>query len=200
MDYLTGIEKVEHFVTAMYNATESPKFPYHNLAHTQMVVLKATEIARFYEFDPLGVFTLQAAAWFHDVGHLFGYYENHEDAGVQRMQSYMKLAAMDEQVVDMIKRCILATKPHVPVELLIEQIMCDADTYHFGTAWFRKTNEFVKEELELRKIKRPADWVSASLQLLHAHSYKTFYCRQLLEAGKQDNIRWLESLKKAENN
>lgn len=194
MDYLTGIEKIELFVTAMYNATESPKFPYHNLAHTQLVVLKATEIAKYYKFDQLGIFTLQAAAWFHDVGHLLGFFENHEDAGVLRMQSFMRVEGWDDQVIDMIKRCILATKPHAPAEMLIEQIMCDADTYHFGTAWFRKTNAFVKEELELRKMKVPANWVATSLQLLRTHTYKTVYCQQLLEEGKQDNIRWLESL------
>ena len=194
MDYLKGIERVEQFVTAMYNASESPRFPYHNLAHTQLVVLKVTEIAHYYNFDPLGIFTLQAAAWFHDVGHLFGYFENHEDASVLKMQAFMQSAAIDEQVIDMIKRCILATKPGTAQELLIEQIMFDADTYHFGTAWFRKTNAFVKEELEMRKIKIPSNWVAASLQLLMAHQFKTPYCQQLLEEGKQENIRWLQSI------
>jgi predicted metal-dependent HD superfamily phosphohydrolase len=194
MFYSKEIEKVGSFVTVMYNSSESPKFPYHNLAHTQQVVLRATEIARYYNFDTLGIFTLQAAAWFHDVGHLFGYFENHEDVSISKMQSFMRLAALDEQVIDMIKRCILATKPGAEPELLIEQVMCDADTYHFGTAWFRKTNEFVKEELEMRKIKLPADWLAASLQLLKMHTYKTHYCRELLEEGKQDNIRWLQSM------
>jgi predicted metal-dependent HD superfamily phosphohydrolase len=194
MDYLKGIERVEQFVTAMYNASESPKFPYHNLAHTQLVVLKATEIGRYYNFDQLGIFTLQAAAWFHDVGHLFGYFENHEDVSVLKMQAFMQLAAIDEQVIDMIKRGILATKPGTTQELLIEQIMYDADTYHFGTPWFRKTNDFVKEELEMRKIKIPSNWVAASLQLLIAHKFKTHYCQLLLEEGKQENIRWLQSI------
>ncbi|AEW00472.1 hypothetical protein A4D02_24390 [Niastella koreensis] len=198
MNYLNGIEKVEQFVTAMYNATESPRFPYHNLAHTQLVVLKATEIARFYNFDQLGIFTVQAASWFHDVGHLFGYFENHEDASVLKMQTFLQLADVDEQIIDMIKRCILATKPGASPALLIEQIMCDADTYHFGTAWFRKTNEFVKEELELRKIKLPANWVAASLQLLQRHTYKTTYCQDVLAEGKEENIRWLQSMLKKE--
>ena len=55
-----------------------------------------------------------------------------------------------KKLIDAIASCIMATKlPRNPKNLL-EEIICDADTYHLGTKDFKKTNKQAFEECSLQ--------------------------------------------------
>lgn len=93
---------------------------------------------------------------------------------------------MNEDIAQKAAGCILATKmPHNP-QNLTEEIICDADTYHFGTKEFKTTNKNVKKEYELRGYAHFIhNWNENAIALLQRHQYFTNYCKSLLEEGKK---------------
>ncbi|HEX9513944.1 MAG TPA: HD domain-containing protein [Puia sp.] len=174
---------------------ESPDlihYPYHNLDHTQSVVSHAKEIAAFYLLNEKDVFIVTVAAWFHDIGHLYGVMQGHEERGVLIMEQYLK--GVPKELITSVSECIMATKFPSNPRTLREEIICDADTYHFGTSVFRQTDVLVHKEVEIRTGKKIPDWAEQALQLLKTHTFYTGYCQRLLNEGKRQNISWLESL------
>lgn len=176
-------------VTRMFEDHHNPALVYHSIDHTKNVVEKAEEIAAHYQLSEREMLIIYIAAWFHDTGHLFTDIVGHEDKSIDLMREFMQGRIEDETLVQEIADCIMATHmPHVPHNRL-QEIMCDADTYHFGTKDFKITNKQVREELKLRNFTAPLkEWEKNTLELLKQHKYFTSYCQQLLAAGKQKNI------------
>ena len=76
---------------------------------------------------------------------------------------------------------------------LIQHILCDADTYHFGTKEFKDTNKRMREEYQLREERVDKKvWDENTLQMLNTHQFYTSYCKDLLDEKKKDNIRKLK--------
>jgi hypothetical protein len=100
----------------------------------------------------------------------------------------------DPELIKATEECIMATKyPRAPKSLL-EEIICDADTYHFGTKEFKETNKQVFKELSLKEGEiDKEEWTAKAIEFLESHTYYTAYCRHLLEAKKQENIKKLRS-------
>jgi len=195
MKYSIVEADIAGFVAAAFDS--HPQFPYHNLTHTRSVVDHAKEIAGAYSLDPNDLFIISAAAWFHDIGHLYGESHGHERRGVTIMQNY--LADLPPGTVTTIGNCIMATKFPSNPHSLLEQIICDADTYHLGTEAFRTTDPLVDKEMEMRTGKKDCDWHAATLHFMLQHVFFTDYCQKLLNEGKQQNILWLQSITKAAN-
>ncbi|HZE85832.1 MAG TPA: HD domain-containing protein [Puia sp.] len=192
MDIGITEKEIENRVTAIYQSPHLIQYPYHNLTHTRRVAGYTKEIASHYSLNGSDIFILTAAAWFHDIGHLYGEMQDHEERGVHIMEYYLQSAPQD--LITAIGRCIMATKfPSHPHDLH-EQIICDADTYHFGTAIFRQTDALVREEMEMRTGNKNPHWHQGSLDLLKQHVFYTRYCQDLLAEGKEQNIAWLGSL------
>jgi hypothetical protein len=104
----------------------------------------------------------------------------------------------DELFTDLIAQCILATRmPHNPHSKL-EEVMCDADIYHFGTEDFKVTNKKVKKEFEKRGYENLTQgWLEHTYQLLREQHFFTRYCNERLNAGKEKNItRIIKKLEK----
>jgi predicted metal-dependent HD superfamily phosphohydrolase len=180
---------IEHIVTGIYTSPEMPHYPYHNLAHTIAVVTHVDEMVAAYHLEQTDSFILNIAAWFHDIGHLYGDMTGHEERGITIMMDYLQTVPRDLTVA--IAQCILATKVPGHPNNLLEKIICDADTYHFGTPLFRETDDKVRRELLSRTGMKLPDWPKKSLLLLQQHVFFTDYCRNLLKKGKIENIAWL---------
>lgn len=189
---LTSIEEtIAEHVTQTYEAIDVPHYPYHNLEHTRGVVTHCREIAAYYSLNKRDAFVLVSAAWFHDIGHLFGAIEGHEERGVVVMKQY--LSRVPAELTMAIATCILATRLPPHPHTLLERMICDADTYHLGTVQFRQTDPLVRKEIELRKGSAIADWSSRTLAMLRRHEFFTDYCQTLLAKGKMENISWVEA-------
>jgi len=192
-------KKVAQQVTAIFEEYPHPNLTYHNLDHTKRVVERAQEIAAHYQLNDTDTLAVYSAAWFHDVGHLFGDIADHEAKGVEMMTDFMRQNAADDALIELIAGCIRSTRmPHEP-EGLLQQILCDADTYHFGTEDFKKTNRQIKKEYKLRGLATfLIDWEQNTLDLLERHQFFTSYCQVLLRDGKQKNMERIKrkSLKK----
>lgn len=197
MNYPELEKMAEVFVKSTFYSFSDTELPYHNLDHTVRVVVHSRRIAHHYFFEPKDLFILTMAAWFHDIGHLFGGMEGHEEKGVTIVQNYVEPLSLPAGIVKSIAGCILATRTPSHPRTLAEEILCDADTYHFGTEYFKHSDGIIRREIAIRTGKKytNAEWHESSLQLLQEHRYFTGYCQQSLNEGKQRNIDWLLSLK-----
>lgn len=181
-------DKTAMYATSLFNRFQTADLLYHNLDHTHRVVEHVQEISKNYSLGVKQLFIINAAAWFHDCGHLFGTADCHEERGKLIMRTYMETIAMENNTIQIIEQCILSTHfPYKPSSLL-DEILCDADSYHFGTEEFIKTNELVKKEFEIRNKFLYFNWDELTLSLLEKHVYFTDYCKELLQEGKLANI------------
>src|SRR6266487_5021098 len=186
-------KKVESYVRDLFEANKKPKLIFHSLEHTQQIVKRAEEIAAHYKLTDKEMLAVYIAAWFHDTGHLFTTAEHHEEKSVEVMKTFMEMYLPDPELIQLIEVCILATKRSVEPTTLLQQIVCDADTYHLGTRDFKKTNKQVRKEVSAddKNPMTKRDWDTKTLEFLDKHKYYTSYCIELLENGKQENIKRL---------
>ena len=187
-------KRIANHVTKLFENRPHPNLVYHNLEHTKNVVERAQEIAAHYELTEADTLTIYIAAWFHDVGHLYTDMEKHEEKSVEIMRDYMqKEPTTDEKLITNISGCILATKIPVHPKNLMQEILCDADSYHFGNKDFRTTNKAVKKEFALRGYNMLLqDWENNTMEMLKKHVFFTSYCKILLDEGKRKNIEWIK--------
>jgi predicted metal-dependent HD superfamily phosphohydrolase len=193
MDQNSIYKKIEAHVTSVYEQENRTDLVFHNLQHTTNVVERTQEIAGHYDLSETDMLILYAAAWFHDTGYLYAPPEDHETISVQLMRDFMHDYVGDDAVLDSIESCIMATKHPVSPKNLLQEILCDADTYHLGTKDFKLTNKLVHKEREIlgEEISKD-DWNIRAIKFLKAHKYHTSYCRELLDDKKQKNLLKLE--------
>lgn len=185
--YTEVLEKVSYYVADFFKKNNNPNLLYHNFKHTRIVVQRTIEIAAHYKLSEKEIFILATAAWFHDAGQLLGIGYNHEEISVSIMENCLKAQETEQEIINVVKKCILATKlPHQP-KTFLQEIICDADTYNLGNKEFLETDALLKREYELRSI--PVDtWEESTLRFLLHHKYFTSYCQDLLNKGKEENI------------
>ena len=194
-NYLGLAEKTGTYVKRLFNQYQANDLKYHNLEHTKSVIKRTLEIAANYSLRETELFILSAAAWFHDTGHLVGGPELHEDRSVIIMQSFLEGNEVAKDIIDKVEGCICATKLPQQPKSLLEEIVCDADTYKLGTKDFFKADKLLKKEFLLRGI--PVDnWEEKTLEFLLSHKFFTPYCQVLLNKGREENINLVRSLLK----
>jgi len=187
------IRLAEEKVVELYGPAPDHDLVYHTIDHTRNVVKRVNEIAAHYELAEKDVIVLNIAAWFHDTGHLFTTPAEHEYKSVELMKEWIADKGEYAQLADDIERVILATKLSVEPSGLAQEIIKDADTYHFGTSEFKEMDKLMKNEMVLRNQGTiVTDWKNNTLVLLESHQYYTSYCKDLLEAGKQKNMAKLK--------
>jgi predicted metal-dependent HD superfamily phosphohydrolase len=186
-------QTAEH-VQRLFESNKREYLLYHNLNHTKLVVSHAVEIANYYKLNESSQFILLTAAWFHDTGQLTGDVNVHEERSVEFMKQFLKGKVEDQTIIDAIARCIMATKMPVSPGNQLEEIICDADTYHLGTDNFLHLDKMVWQEVELRTKKPVDNKIELSLRFLENHQFFTGYCLRLLSAGKRKNIETLRAL------
>jgi predicted metal-dependent HD superfamily phosphohydrolase len=180
------------YVNRLFKENPKPSLIYHTIDHTHHVVAYAAEIAGHYPLTEYELYALEIAAWFHDTGYLFVKPKNHEEESIRVVNAFLnQFPEIPPQTIAQIERSILATKmPQIPCTRL-EDILCDADTYHLGTPEFFTTNELMKQEVQAMGVDT-SNWNTSSIQLLKDHTYHTSYCQNKLTKGKLSNIRILE--------
>jgi HD superfamily phosphodiesterase len=193
MDTNKLYKKIEEYVVRLFEQMQTPELVFHNLEHTENVVKHAKEIAGHYKISENEMFVLYAAAWFHDTGHLFTEPAKHEEMSCEIMRKFLKEQIEDEKIIKAIEECIMATKAPTNPKNLSEEIICDADTYHFGTKDFKKTNKRVFEEYEIRLgITDEIRFNEGAIRMLESHRFYTAYCRELLDKRKKKNLKKLK--------
>jgi predicted metal-dependent HD superfamily phosphohydrolase len=188
------IDAARSYVTAQYAEHSHPNLLYHNLEHTKHVVAAAEQIAAHYRLKDEELLVVYVAAWFHDIGYILGAPENHEEAGAQAALAFLKEQGVPEDLQQLVRGCIMATKMPQDPHSLLEQIMCDADLFNLGTTEFKRSTKLLHQEMELRQQKQISgdEWTEGSLKLMEAHHFHTAYARALLQSQKDENIAKLK--------
>ncbi len=186
------LKSAEQYVTELFKKNYDETLVFHNLDHSENVVSRTKEIAEHYCLPDKEMFTLLIAAWFHDTGHLFTSPSKHESKSAELMKDFMTGVIEDETLISDIEQCILATKFPTHPNNFLEQIICDADTYHLSTDAFKETNEQVMKEERLKKGSLNKEtFLKETLEMLNAHVYHTKYCQEKLNEGKMKNIQMI---------
>ena len=196
----TLYKKIENYVTGLYETLQDDALVFHNLKHTQSVVERTKEIAGHYHVNEKEMLILYTASWFHDTGYLFTEPEKHEAMSSDVMKKFMANHTNDTELINEIDQCIMATKSPRDPKNLLQQIICDADTYNLGTKEFKNTNKRVLKEVKLNNgdIDKP-EFTKSTIKMLEEHQFYTTYCKDLLSVTKELNMKKLKNkINKAE--
>ncbi len=194
MNYEILLKEAETFISKYMRKHENPKLLFHNLANTQSIVLVVGQIAGDYPLDEKELFIANTAVWFLYVG----YYKDFlhpEDASAKMAEEFFTGTGLENETVERIKKCILATMPGAVPDTLVEEIICDANYFYLGTENFSRYNKLRRKEDELlhKTTFDRNQWTKDTIQMLEGHKYYTDFCKSSLDSGRQRN---LEKLKK----
>jgi len=194
MKYKKELNHIKSTITTDFSQAKNPGFFFHNLDHTKKVVLRARRIGKHYKLEPEAFFILLVAAWFHDVGYLYGASHGHEDRGAEIAGTYLSGAGFDNTLIKAVKNIIIAATIERKPEELLAQILCDADLYNLGTKAFSRQNKLVRKEREwqLKDTISKQNWRIQTIEWMESHQFMTSYCQQRLETGKQKNLQKLK--------
>jgi len=194
MNYKELQEEVKQHVLDYFHAHDDPKLVYHNLGHTEEVVKATIQIANHYQLNDKDFFIVTTGAWFHDTGYFEDIY-NHEQKSADLAVAFLKQKDVPAAIRDSVMQVILATKmPQRPTNLL-EDILCDGDLFHLGTAEFRDKRKLMHKEVELlyQKDLGKNEWRKKDIEFLESQQYHTDYCALLLNDQKLKNIEKLKA-------
>jgi|SRR5688572_1608311 len=191
------LSDAQTFVTDIYANKVNKSIRFHNLEHTQAVVLACEEMAQYYQLQDEDHAALAIAAWFHDTGYSSGDANGHEAVSVGLATNFLKEHQADEAFIQKVRSAIEATRmPQAPGNL-VEQILCDADLYHLGTDEFKTKNKLLREELTgfFKKDVSKKQWRKININFLETHKYFTDYARRKLQPVKEKILNELKDPK-----
>ncbi|MEO7462206.1 MAG: Pycsar system effector family protein [Ferruginibacter sp.] len=167
---------------------------FHNLVHTKGVVNRANEIAGHYQLSDKDMLIIYLSSWFHDTGYLLVNQPGHEAKSVDIMREFTSGHNLPEGTVEAVAGCIMSTmQPRNPTGLL-QEIICDADTYHFGKKEFKLTNKLALEEAKTSDHPPASElgFMEKTYEMLEGHHFYTTYCKNLLDGQKNKNMKKLK--------
>ncbi len=118
--------------------------------------------------DEMEVLTI--SAWFHDTGYIQGT-ENHELKSIEIAKEFLNSNDYNSVKVEKVEACIKATGvPQQPTND-IENIICDADMFHFSLEDFYDRSMLLCKEINTRSEKKVGkkSYKKETLKLLKTH-------------------------------
>ncbi|WP_341227558.1 Pycsar system effector family protein [uncultured Arcticibacterium sp.] len=198
MNYQEILDDIENYVSELIKTHADDHLIYHGLKHTQIVVSNAKFLAGYYTLNERDTFIVLASSWFHDTGYCNGSKVEHEKRGVDFTVHFLNKYEIEKETLEEISACIKATTLPQNPQNLLQEIICDADLFHFGTDDFEQFNESMKLETEHcsgEKIPNKK-WKNSSIELLEKHSFHTSYGKTVLAKQKKKNISKLKKKSK----
>ncbi len=183
------VEKAFIYVTDLIVERMAPTMQFHNLQHTLDVFEAINEISQHISLTEDEHTTLQLAALFHDTGYVFQYL-GHEDISIAIAGTYLMQQGYHKGMYTPVLDCIEATKiPQLPQNLL-QQVICDADFYHFAKPNYIAYAERLRNEWEVHLNRKYTneEWSQLNIGVLTNHHYFTEYGQTVMQAIKQQNI------------
>lgn len=170
--------------------SQLPEYLYfHNVSHTLEVVRAVTEIGVNEELTTEELEPVKIAAWFHDTGY-HSKYAGHENESIEIAEAFLRAGSYPSDKTEIVISCIEATRyPQTPLSLQ-EEILCDADLYHFSKPDYREHEQNLRKEwgAYFHKTYSDEEWAKDNCELLVSHSYFTDYGKRVLQARKERNI------------
>jgi len=171
------------------------QLPFHNLLHTEEVVSNVKLLTNELALSPEETEVVVIAAWFHDTG-FSKTYSGHEEESKKLAKVFLEKLKYASSKIESILCCIDATKLPQQPENKYAEILCDADVFHIGTPNFFYKKMLLRRELELKNIRTTTEleWCKINLDFLEGHNFKTTYGKDVLEKGKQENIKKIQTI------
>jgi len=190
------ITRAEVYVSELLRNHLPVEISFHNLEHTRDVVEAACILSTAHGLPAESREILALAAWFHDTG-LTSTYSGHETSSARIARDKLGEWGYAESQIEIVTRCILATRLPQEPQSLLESILCDADLFHLSVGQYWEKAELLKTENFAVHGEMPEEkWYLKNLNFLVRHTYLTPYGKQFLEPGKRENI--YKNLKKLE--
>ncbi|MFC3560608.1 HD domain-containing protein [Pedobacter jamesrossensis] len=189
------IASVREFVETFLKAKLSSGLYFHSIQHTMEVVEATIEIGSQSALSREDFEVVIIAAWFHDIGYGIRY-QDHENESANLAGMFLKQHLVEESKIEKIKNCILATRyPQLPSTKL-EEIICDADFYHFSRSDYIAHEQALRKEWStiLDMVFSDGDWNELNYKMLKSHQYFTPYGKRVLQVNKFMNLERLEKL------
>ena len=189
------IVSISEFVTELFKERLPDWAIYHNLWHTIETVKGCEEIGIGSGLLKEDLEILNVAAWFHDTGYIFQA-NGHEEKSAEIAYKFLKEKNYQENKINEIIACIVATKISNQPNNLLESVICDADLISLAKPDYLEKNNLLKSETELREnIKlSELEWLKRSLNFLSTHQYYTDHAQKNYDHQLKANIRNLEML------
>ncbi|MCX6317219.1 MAG: DUF5706 domain-containing protein [Bacteroidetes bacterium] len=191
---ISVLNDAQALVTDLLTNKLSKSIRFHTLQHTQEVVAACDLLATHMHVNEDDRYALALAAWFHDTGYTGGEARDHESLSIQLVQEFLNIHAVPEALKEKVTGLINATRMPQTPDNPLQQIICDADLFHLGTAAFKEKNRLLREELlefgnhSLSK----KDWRKINIRFLENHTYFTSYAREKLEPVKDQHLAELK--------
>ena len=192
------IKKTKDFVFELFKEELDPSFLYHNFKHTERVHKSTKEIIENSEVTEKEGLILELSALLHDTGYTKGR-EDHEERSVKIATSFLNDQNVDDQLIEQVNNCIMATKFSDQPEDKLGKIIRDADASHFAKDYFEEASEFLRKELELIGVKTYSSkqWREENIRVLtEQHQFYTDYALKNWDKGKKENLAKLLKTKK----
>jgi len=194
------IEKAKVFATDLLVNVLNPKHLYHNLKHTERVVKSTKELLDAHTLSDEENEILLVATWLHDTGYTKGT-ANHEESSCIIAKEFLNSEGYNALKTQKVLDCILATKRYYEPQNLLEMIIRDADSSHFGQKSYWETSDYLREELSLLGIAdySTKEWCNANMAMFKKeHQFYTEYAKENWQEGKDKNLKKLVKDKKIE--
>ncbi|WP_327018734.1 Pycsar system effector family protein [Croceibacter atlanticus] len=192
------VQKADEFVLKLFKEKLPNTFLYHNYNHTLRVVKSTKEIIEHSEIHVKDKETLLLSAWLHDTGYVVKV-DGHEEESAKFAEAFLKENNADSNLIEKVKKLILATKFDFETSDDLESILKDADASHFAKDYFEETSEFLRQELQLQGIANytPAEWINENIKVFtEQHKFHTDYALKNWKAQKDQNLLDLLEAKK----
>lgn len=188
------IDKVSEYVLELLSGKLSNGMSFHTVMHTQEVVRAAIEIAGESHFSPKQLEVVTLAAWFHDCGYTKTYI-NHEDSSKTIAADFLRRYDYPQKDIKQVLACIAATRFPQNPKSPEEEVLADADLYHFTKPDYPKYKQRLRSELKtfFGKTYTDVEWAETNYTLLKNHSYYTAYGKNILQKFKEVNMKRLET-------
>lgn len=191
-------EKALDYVLEIFKTQLSETYLYHNFTHTQRVLNSANEIIEDLNLNDEEKLVIRLAVLFHDIGYVSSR-KHHEQESAKIARKFLSKNDISESIIQQVEQCILATTFDENPQSILEQIMCDADTSHFGKSYFEETSELLRKELEIQGVAFYTydEWIDENIKVLtEKHKFYTKYALTHWQAEKEKNLSRLIKKKK----
>lgn len=193
------LKQVEEFVFNLIESKLPAEVVYHNYEHTVQVVAAVKELGLAEGLNEIQLKELVLAAWFHDVGYVYGF-KNHEVKSKEIAMDFLEKNGCSKSITANVGKLILATRMPQQPKNKMEAVICDADLYHLGMDKFNDKSDSLRTEFRLycNEKKSKLEWLIENEKFMSGHHYFTKYAQEKLKLQKAVNLKQVqEDLKKA---
>lgn len=195
------VKKADDFILHLFKEKLPTTFVYHNYTHSKRVYKSVNEIIENSELDNKDETILRLAALLHDTGYIHKR-DGHEEESVRIANEFLEENNVEKDIIAGVDKCIMATKFKGTPNSVLEEMIRDADSSHFGQEYFEEASEFLRQEYHLQDYKsyEPREWRDENITvLIKKHKYYSDYALKTWQPQKEKNLAELIQSRKKDN-